>query len=279
MSQFSLWHCLEEVGFLRLLPLVLCLSSQCARLSKRRILFQNSVSFRNESRSCGKPDRFRRVQACPTKLVPSREPLLSWRSFLTELPLKDEKKGGHKKLRSWWLFLAWQGQTFGRRCIKRKYNLKTWWHTFLSHFRLHKRIWMRINLRIGWYFLHNIVKTQDWDFTLLWIFHRVRRSWNLGVTAWTRATFKRLRISWKNTYKDYMYVQSEDKGLIVFCSCSYPMTVFFKYYSCIILLSERAKVFTEVLHFYNSEAKRLLLMVLAVRPIGPWFLKRCMNKA
>ena len=34
----------------------------------------------------------RRVQACPTKLVPSREPLLSWRSFLyTELPLKDEK--------------------------------------------------------------------------------------------------------------------------------------------------------------------------------------------
>ena len=30
-------------------------------------------------------------------------------------------------------------------------------------------------------------------------------------------------------------------------------------------MSERAKVFTEVLHFYNSEAKRLLLMVLAVR--------------
>ena len=35
----------------------------------------------------------------------------------------------------------------------------------------------------------------------------------------------------------------------------------------------------EVLHFYNSEAKRLLLMVLVVRPIGPWFLKSCMNKA
>ena len=52
------------------------------------------------------------------------------------------------------------------------------------------------------------------------------------------------------------------------------MTVFFTYYSCIILLSERAKVFLEVLHFYNSDAKRLLLMVLAVRPIGPWFLKK-----
>ena len=51
------------------------------------------------------------------------------------------------------------------------------------------------------------------------------------------------------------------------------MAVFFKYYSCVILLSERAKVFIEVLHFYNSETKRLLLMVLAVRPIGPWFLK------
>ena len=36
-------------------------------------------------------------------------------------------------------------------------------------------------------------------------------------------------------------------------------------YSCIILLSERAKVFLEVLHFYNSEVKRLLLMVLAHR--------------
>ena len=56
------------------------------------------------------------------------------------------------------------------------------------------------------------------------------------------------------------------------------MTVFFKYYSCIIL-SERAKVFIEVLHFYNSEAKRLLMMVLAVKPIEPWFLKSCMNKA
>ena len=31
--------------------------------------------------------------------------------------------------------------------------------------------------------------------------------------------------------------------------------------------------------FYNSEAKRLLLMVLAVRPIGPWFLKSCLNKS
>ena len=47
------------------------------------------------------------------------------------------------------------------------------------------------------------------------------------------------------------------------------MTVLFIYYiyTCIILLSERAKVFIEVLHFYNSEAKRLLLMVLAVRPM------------
>ena len=45
------------------------------------------------------------------------------------------------------------------------------------------------------------------------------------------------------------------------------MTVFFKYYSCIILLSERAKVFIEVLNFYNSEAKRLLLMMLAIRPM------------
>ena len=76
-----------------------------------------------------------------------------------------KKQDGHKKLHSWWLLLAWQGQTFRRRCIKWKYNLKTWWHTFLAHFRLHKRIWQRINLRIGWYFLHNIVKTQDWDFT------------------------------------------------------------------------------------------------------------------
>ena len=33
------------------------------------------------------------------------------------------------------------------------------------------------------------------------------------------------------------------------------MTIFFTYYSCIILLSERAKIFLEVLHFYNSEAK------------------------
>ena len=69
-----------------------------------------------------------------------------------------------KKLHSWWLFLDWQGQTFRRRCIKWKYNLKTWWHTFLAHFRLHKRIWLRINLRKGWYLLHNIIKPQDWDF-------------------------------------------------------------------------------------------------------------------
>ena len=51
----------------------------------------NSVSSPDESRSCGKSDRFRRVQACPTELVPSREPLLSGRSFLTELSFKDEK--------------------------------------------------------------------------------------------------------------------------------------------------------------------------------------------
>ena len=38
-----------------------------------------------------------------------------------------------------------------------------------------------------------------------------------------------------------------------------------------ILLSERVKVFLKVLHFYNSEAKTLLLMMLTVRPIGPWF--------
>ena len=31
-------------------------------------------------------------------------------------------------------------------------------------------------------------------------------------------------------------------------------------------MPKRAKVFIEVLHFYNSEAKRLLLMLLAVRP-------------
>ena len=51
-------------------------------------------------------------------------------------------------------------------------------------------------------------------------------------------------------------------------------SIFFKYYSCIILLSEGAKVFIEVLHFYNSEAKRLLLMVLAVRPIRAMAFKK-----
>ena len=131
-----------------------------------------------------------------------------------------KKQDGHKKLRSWWLFLAWQGQTFRRRCTKWKYNLKTWWHTFLAHFRLHKRIWMRINLRIGWYFLHNIVKTEDWDFTTSVNFLSCPAQLEPCVTAWNRPTSKRLRISWKNTYKDYIYVQSEDKGLIVSCSCS-----------------------------------------------------------
>ena len=43
-----------------------------------------------------------------------------------------------------------------------------------------------------------------------------------------------------------------------------------------ILLSEGVKLFLEVLHFYSSEAKGLLLLLLDVRPM---VLKSFMNKA
>ena len=43
-----------------------------------------------------------------------------------------------------------------------------------------------------------------------------------------------------------------------------------------ILLSEGVKVFLKVLHFYSSDARKLLLMVSAIRSM---VLKGCMNKA
>ena len=90
-------------------------------------------------------------------------------------------------------------------------------------------------------------------------------------TNWTGPTeFESDGRSQPYIYKDYMYVQTEDKRLIVSCPRMAYISIFYILFlpqmtvSLIeknILLSEGVKVFSEVLHCYSLEVKRFLLMV------------------